>query len=296
MSRNQVVLCLLLAVTVSAHTWVGCTNMVNGVCQGYIRNYKGRNTGNVGVDDFYTTKTLGRTTGFNVCSQYQKDKIYTSEYPMATAYAGQSLNVMYTPNGHSQPGDHGLQTTSRIHWTGRTDTQLVTREDLTDANKIGEWNYGSNCATSGDVASLPCINGFKIPDGTAPGTYQVVWYWPYDRDQNQRPLGEDYYSCFDVQVLPSANTPTSQPTQQTSQPNQSSNQQSTPGSSATSNLCPASMLDDCKAFCGGVAATVCECDPATGAKKLVCGEEASSSSFISIGLPIALLALMGFFL
>jgi len=194
--------------------------MVNGVCQGYIRNYRGRDTAPSGVDDFYTNKALGRPSGFSVCkSDTQQQKVYTDQYPMATAYAGQTLNVMYTPNGHSQNGDRGLQTTSRIHWTGSTSTSLTTREQLTDANRIGQWNYGANCATSGDVASLPCVNGFTVPAGTAPGVYQFVWYWPYDRDQNQSPIGEEYFSCFDVQVLATNGVPanTTQTSQQTTQ-------------------------------------------------------------------------------
>jgi hypothetical protein len=249
--------------------------MVNGQCQGYIRNYKGRNTGSIGVDDFYTQKDLGRTPGFHVCKETQEQKIYTTEYPMATAYAGEVVNVMYTPNGHSQPGDRGLQTTSRIHWTGNPNSQLITREDLTTANKIGEWNYGANCATSGDVASLPCVNGFTIPAGTPAGVYQIVWYWPYDRDQNQNPIGEEYFSCFDVQVLASANS-------------NNITQSATPATSA--DPC-AGILDECKSFCGDVAPSVCECDPSSGKKKLQCGETTSSAAPLAIALPLIIAAL-----
>jgi len=298
---------LYIALTLSSialgHTWLSCTKMVNGQCQGYIRNYQGRNTGSTGVDDFYTNKDLGRTAGFQVCkSDTQRQKIYSAQYPMATAYAGETLNVMYTPNGHSQPGDHGRSTTSRIHWTGSTTSELVTREQLTDANKIGEWNYASNCATTGDFASLPCVNGFQIPAGTAPGTYQVVWWWPYDRDQNQRPLGEDYYSCFDVQVLGNGATPPPEPTSApaTSQQRDTSTSakmgtsaqtsQNTP--TTASNTC-STILDDCKSFCAPSTATVCECDPITGKKTLRCGaEEASSAVTTVIGMPVILMALL----
>jgi len=305
MSSVRIVLCLIFAIaTVNAHTWLSCTKMVNGRCQGYIRNYKGRNTP-AGVDDFYTQKDLGRTAGFPVCKDTQQQQIYTAEYPMATAYPGEVVNVMYTPNGHSQPGDRGLQTTSRIHWTGKTNTQLVTREDLTAANKIGEWNYGSNCATSGDVASLPCVNGFTIPAGTPAGVYQVVWYWPYDRDQNQRPLGEEYFSCFDVNVLASGNaveTTSTTPTTQTQAPTQATTQtqntqttntgNNTPtDTAATSNQC-ANILAECKSFCGDTPAAVCECDPVTGKKSLQCGEDTSSATILVTGIPLALIALM----
>lgn len=303
MSRINVVLCLIFALaTVNAHTWLSCTKMVNGQCQGYIRNYQGRNTGNVAVDIFYTQKDLGRTAGFPVCKDTQLQQIYTAQYPMATAYAGDTLNVMYTPNGHSQPGDHGLQTTSRIHWTGKTNTQLVTREDLTAANKIGEWNYGSNCATTGDVASLPCVNGFTVPAGTAPGVYQIVWYWPYDKDQNQVPIGEEYFSCFDVNVLASPNAGTTQTqattattaTTQNTQNTQTTGNTTPTGNPTSADPC-ATILDDCKSFCGDTPATVCECDPVTGKKSLQCGEETSSAAILVTGIPLALIAILNLF-
>jgi len=313
MSRIGTVLCLVLALTscAFAHTWLGCTKMVNGVCQGYIRNYKGRDTGSTAVDLFYTNKALGRPSEFEVCkSDTQQQKIYTAQYPMAKAYPGEELKVMYTPNGHSQPGDRGLQTTSRIHWTGSPNTQLYTRADLVASPKVGEWPYGQNCATTGDVASLPCVNGFTIPTGTAPGVYQFVWYWPYDSNQAQSPIGEEYFSCFEVEVLgngaatpTSQNTPTQQTSQQTSQPtSQQTSRASTPTSQNTQIASSAaafdcsSMLDDCKSFCGDSPITACECDPTSGKKSLKCGsEDTSSATIMTFGLPVALLIVISNF-
>jgi len=307
MSRIGNTLCFVLALTscAFAHTWLGCTKMVNGRCEGYIRNYKGRDTGSTDVDIFYTNKALGRPSGFQVCkSDTQQNKIYTSQYPMATAYPGEELKVMYTPNGHSQPGDRGLQTTSRIHWSGNPNTQLETREDLTAANKVGEWPYGQNCATSGDVASLPCVNGFTIPAGTVPGVYQFVWYWPYDSNQAQSPIGEEYFSCFEVQVLGNGGTPTqnnpattaqtTQPTQQTRASTQTSQNTQT-ATSAPAFDC-SNMLANCKSLCGDVIPSVCECDPVTGRKSLICGEDTSSASIEKIAWPVAvLIAILNFF-
>jgi hypothetical protein len=195
-----------------------------------------------------------------------------------------------------------LQTTARIHWTGSTTRTLSTRADLNDGNRLTQWNYGQNCATSGDVASLPCVNGFTIPANTPTGVYQFVWYWPYDRDQNQVPIGEEYYSCFDVAVTgtsaPVTSQQTSQPqtSQQTSQPQtsqQTSNQMtSSPVTSPNTGLC-ATALDDCKSFCAPSAPSVCDCDPVTGGKTVKCasnGEDVASSGNVLMMAGLSLIS------
>jgi hypothetical protein len=298
------ILLVLTASCIDGHTWLGCTKMVNNVCQGYIRNYKGRNTPTASVDDFYTHKALGRPQNFQVCKpDSQGARIYTQQYPMASVKAGESLNVMYTPNGHSQPGDRGTQTTARIHWTGSTTTSLNTRGDLNDGNRLAQWNYASNCATAGDTASLPCVNGFTIPAGTPAGIYQIVWYWPYDRDQNQNPVGEEYFSCFDVNVTnpngavapPTSRAQTTQ-AQATQDQNPQTSQQAQPSSAGSTGSC-STAFDDCKSFCAPEIPSVCDCDPLTGAKVVKCGSEELTSAGVptylaAISLIAALLALL----
>lgn len=292
-------LLVLSASCIDGHTWLSCTKMVNNVCQGYIRNYKGRDTPTASVDDFYTWKALGRPQNFQLCKpDSQATRIYTQQYPMATARAGDTVNVMYTPNGHSQPGDQGLRTNARIHWTGSPSTSLNTRADLNDGNRLGQWNYGSNCATSGDTASLPCVNGFTIPTGTPSGVYQFVWYWPYDRDQNQIPIGEEYFSCFDVNVTNNAVVAPSSANPQTSQAQPSQVQTSQQGQSSGSNSGSCgTAFNDCKTFCAPALPSVCDCDPLTGAKVVKCGSDELTSAGVqtylaALSLIAALLALL----
>jgi len=259
------------------------------------------------VDDYYTWKALGRPEDFVLCKPEQSQRNYSAEYPMPLANAGDTVFVMYTPNGHSQPGDHGLNTTSRIHWTGNANSLLETRADLSDSNRLAQWNYGSNCATTGDVASLPCVNGFTIPAGTPTGVYQFVWYWPYDKDQQQVPIGEEYFSCFDVGVTgtnavqpvqttttqagnpqtttqaanPQTTTQAANPQTTTQAANpQTTAQGNTPTTTSTSNLC-ATSLADCKTFCAPAIATLCNCDPSTGARNVQCGSNASTSAGVA---------------
>jgi len=177
-----------------------------------------------------------------------------------------------------------LQTTSRIHWTGSTTSSLQTRGDLSLENQLASWNFSSNCATTGDVASLPCVNGFTIPDFTPLGVYQFVWYWPYDKDQQQVPIGEEYFSCFDVNVT-STNAAVLPPSEyvETTSTTQAGN---TPPTTTTSSDSCATSLDDCKVFCAPALASICNCDPTTGARNVQC-----AGSDTSTGIPTYLMGL-----
>eukprot|EP01118_Nematostelium_gracile_P013298 TRINITY_DN49_c0_g1_i4.p1 TRINITY_DN49_c0_g1~~TRINITY_DN49_c0_g1_i4.p1 ORF type:complete len:337 (+),score=73.63 TRINITY_DN49_c0_g1_i4:716-1726(+) len=201
------------------HTWVSCVNYdVNTrTCSAYIRNYVGRLgiPSNTTVDNYYTNKLLGQNNSFPLCKpDTQGRAIYSSTYPMAHVNAGEYLTLMYTPNGHSDEGDVGRNTSVRIHWN-RRDTGpgplLRTRGELSPANELTRWFYGDRCANQteengGDVASLPCPNRFQIPVDTATGIYQMIFYWPYNKVASQNPYGEEYYSCFEVNVFNAAQT------------------------------------------------------------------------------------------
>jgi hypothetical protein len=190
-----------------SHTWIQCTDYkTDGSCNGFIRNFHARNVpGGATPDDFYTNKLLGQDPNFLVCkSDTQATATYSAGFPKASVRAGSTLKTMYTPNGHSDQGDVGRTTFARIHWNRGPNgpaTQLKFRKDLNESNELSRTNYAANCATTGDVASLPCVNSFTIPRDTPPNTYSFVWYWPYNKNANQRPFGEEYFSCFEIEVL-----------------------------------------------------------------------------------------------
>jgi len=193
--------------TCFAHTWIQCTDYkTDGSCSGFIRNYYGRTVpGGGSTDEFYTNKLLGQDPNFLVCkSDTQATATYSASFPKASVRAGTTLKTMYTPNGHSADGDVGRTTFTRIHWNkgpNGPSTPLTYRRDLNASNELSRTNYAINCQTTGDVASLPCVNSFTIPSSTPPGTYQFVWYWPYNKNPTQVPFGEEYYSCFEINVL-----------------------------------------------------------------------------------------------
>jgi len=286
----------------SSHTWVQCTNYdsTTGNCAGFIRNWVARNTPTPVVDDYYTWKNLGENDTQALCkTDTQAYENYTSQYPMASAYPGDVLNVMYSPNGHSAPGDPGLSTTSRIHWTGVAGTQLQTRGDLSTSNQLASWPFGQNCATTGDVASLPCSNGFTIPDGTSPGVYSFYWYWPYDKNPGQVPYGEEYFSCFEVNILATTNavvaTSSMTPASSTSAAKQTPASSDAQEASGTDSAQCGSMLEDCVTFCAPAKASICQCDPSTGKKTVSCGAGDETSSGMRAMAFAGILALIALF-
>ena len=78
------------------------------------------------------------------------------------------------------------------------------RNELNDQNQLGPlYNYDDGkCAedsTRGRAGPRPCFATFSLPTNTKPGVYQIIWWWKFDKDP--RGLGEEYTSCFDVEVL-----------------------------------------------------------------------------------------------
>jgi hypothetical protein len=116
---------------------------------------------------------------------------------MTRANAGETLRLRWTPNGHQRGAGQDPRTYT-IHWTGTSGTQLNNRLDLTSSNQIvGPTQFDDDCYCN-NCAGNPCYGRLTIPAGTPSGTYSFVWYWVFNRDPNGG--GEEYTTCFDVQV------------------------------------------------------------------------------------------------
>jgi len=117
---------------------------------------------------------------------------------MAQARAGEILRLKYFPNGH-QRGAGQQPKNWTIHWTGVPGTQLNNRLDLNAANRlVGPSPFDEECFCN-NCAGDPCYGYLPIPANTPPGTYFFVWYWVFDRVPSSG--GEEYTTCFDVQVI-----------------------------------------------------------------------------------------------
>jgi len=134
---------------------------------------------------------------------------YSAQYPKGRSmYPGESMTIAYTPNGHTTwmkpPPPRGPQN-FYVKWTGVAGTQLNTMADVVAAQSILTVQFDQPChsRTTGaqlDPSSGICQADVKIPANTPPGTYQLVWYWPF-RFASATVI-EDYTTCWDVTVLP----------------------------------------------------------------------------------------------
>jgi len=230
---------LLIGLQLSnGHSWLDCvkdvgTGLRTGVadCKGFARGYPGRVSG-VNVDQIMTYRIQPAVMGQNppICGPGQRTANYSAAYPKAKANAGETLRMRWTPNGH-QKGAGQNPLTYSIHWTGKAGTQLNNRLDINDNNKLaGPFPFDETCFCN-NCAGDPCYGKFTIPPNTPSGSYSFIWYWIFNRDAASG--GEEYTTCFDVDVLATNGVPaTSTPTVRTSA---KLNASTNPGTSETSH-------------------------------------------------------------
>ncbi|CAH0518052.1 unnamed protein product [Peronospora belbahrii] len=230
----------LLSIVSDAHTWIDCIDTDrskvydqsalyifggidgNGLCQGYGAGYPGRGNGDIGLQ--YTYKMLRndvqagtpvcKNVGSNTYSDWRKR---ISLAPGQTAYFG------YLPNGHIVKDKKAVGTQHGVYWTGHVGTSLSSTLDMVPGNLLNghTMNYDDgNCGETVDRNGIPsnragdgkpCIGTFTIPAGTAPGIYNMVWYWTFwldneaayvDHKQAKGYFGAAYSTCFEVEVIP----------------------------------------------------------------------------------------------
>jgi len=191
---------LLYAITIisatTAHSWLDCVGYSGSAkgafCKGYPRSYPGREA--QVVTDEYTVRINDRPSNAPVCGGGQTSPTYSSKFPMATARAGESLTLSWQANGHYEKPAH---TQVHIHWTGKPGTQLETYGELSSANTVATMEFANKaiCVDPNDDNTV-CTGALPIPVGTKPGKYFFVWRWVFDNN----PSGEEYTTCFDVQV------------------------------------------------------------------------------------------------
>jgi len=178
--------------TVSAHSWLDCTDMRDSGCAGFPLGYPSR--GDIDINTKYTYLVQDRRPNASVCQPGRQNIPGNNPLPIASVTPGQNLHLTWQPDGHL---DDSNPSTIEIHWSGVPDQQLHTRSELTPSTVLGTMIFATsaNC----DVPSEPntwCHGHLTIPEFTKPGTYQLVWWWKYDRN----PHGEEYSTCFEINV------------------------------------------------------------------------------------------------
>lgn len=214
------VLCQCLAV-VYGHSWLDCvnvtnpntvTNLANMQCNYYPRAYVGRSNPDANM---WKVEGMSQAQFNSYPACRNADAVYNGNFPRGRAmYPGESMTIAYTPNGHTTwmkpPPPRGPQN-MYVKWTGVAGTTLRTMADVVAAPSILTVQFDQPChsRTTGaqlDPSSGICQADVRIPLGTPPGNYQLVWYWPF-RFASASVI-EDYTTCWDVTVLPAAGSVT----------------------------------------------------------------------------------------
>ncbi|KAF9578668.1 hypothetical protein BGW38_005428, partial [Lunasporangiospora selenospora] len=181
-----------------AHSWLDCTNMhSSGKCAGYSLGYPSRE--NPDINTLYTYRIEGRPVEAPICQPGRQDILTappSPNFPSATIVAGQSLRLTWQANGHFNDQN---ATYVHVHWSKvpAQEKILRTRNELLPENRLASMPFATtgNCDQPSNPNTV-CRGRVKIPAGTRPGRYQLVWWWPFD----QNPVGEEYTSCFEVTV------------------------------------------------------------------------------------------------
>ncbi|KAF9975844.1 hypothetical protein BGZ73_000339 [Actinomortierella ambigua] len=191
-----------------AHSWLDCSDTRdNGACFGYPLGYPSRN--DVDINTKYTYLVQNRRPDAPVCQPGRQNISGNNPFPAANVVPGQSLHLTWQPDGHL---DDANPSTVEIHWSGVAGKQLWTRSELGPNTHLASMTFAtsSNC----DIPREPntwCHGHFTVPEWTQPGTYQMIWWWKYDRN----PAGEEYSTCFEINVNYNGPHPASGPQLQT---------------------------------------------------------------------------------
>ncbi|KAK3846781.1 MAG: hypothetical protein J3R72DRAFT_433573 [Linnemannia gamsii] len=201
----------LTTTVTEAHSWVDCVKTLgSGACAGYPTNYPTRSNGD--INTIYTYLISGRNNASPLCKPGTQDTFLLNKdrrnhlppnLPFAKAYPGETLTMNWQANGHLVRTGSGTKVT--VFWTGKSNKVLKTRKDISQAGKSGspakalavfDFANPGNCKDPNN-ANTECTGKLTIPKNTAPGRYQFVWWWPFDKN----PVGEEYTTCFEINVV-----------------------------------------------------------------------------------------------
>ncbi|KAF9968660.1 hypothetical protein BGZ70_000505 [Mortierella alpina] len=167
--------------------------MLDSGCAGFPLGYPSR--GDRDINTKYTYLVQDRRPDAPVCQPGQQFP-GNNPFPPASVTPGQTLLLTWQPDGHL---DNDHPSTIEVHWSGVPGKQLQVRSELNPATLLGTMIFATsnNCDRAWDPNTW-CRGQITIPPSTQPGTYQLVWWWKYDRN----PSGEEYSTCFEIVVGP----------------------------------------------------------------------------------------------
>ncbi|KAF8940860.1 hypothetical protein BGZ58_004328 [Dissophora ornata] len=166
--------------------------MLPSGCAGFPLGYPSRADRDINTK--YTYLVQDRRPDAPVCQPDRQNIPGNNPFPPASVTPGQNLHLTWQPDGHL---DDANPSTVYMYWTGVPGTQLYTRSELSPEKLLGTMTFATsaNCDQAWEPNTW-CHGHVVVPEGTQPGTYQLIWWWKYDRN----PAGEEYSTCFEIVV------------------------------------------------------------------------------------------------
>ena len=175
-----------------SYRWIYGSTSGHGLCEGYARNYPGR--GATDINDRYVMKIDHKKVaeGVPVCQFGPGEANYRGWRTKGQARPGEKLYFAYLPNGHISKDKRARTTQYGIYWSGDPGKELRSTSDMNPSNLLvledfddgncGETyedgDYSGGTILSGRAGDgKPCVGSFTIPQSTANGVYQFVWFW-----------------------------------------------------------------------------------------------------------------------
>ena len=214
------ILCNVLIQTVSAHSWVECTNydpvsfdyqtlgsFDAARCNGYPRGFARQFSEGFGVD-----------TGYNWEHQSCRDPFQESDYtdtiPMAKLSAGQTIYISHPSKNHVAdtctnafiPSYSFVVKMSSQVGTDSFDIDLKMVGDDHANGQIDHLGYQRCYNFCENQDKSHCLTAWTLPNDVPEGRHSFKWVWEFNQ-------GQFYSNCFDAYVSSGSNgtAPTPQP-------------------------------------------------------------------------------------
>lgn len=208
MSRALLTIAAVYIALSHAHSWIDILECECPKTSGYPRNYQGREAIGRNFDLVMTHRIEGKSPAASSCSDTQLQQVYNPAFPQLSCPAGSKVTFRYNPNGHVTVDPNPNPKTWSIHWN--KDGPIDTRSQLINGDELINYVSKDNpfddtiCGERNGRSGQPCTGSFIIPADATPKSYKFVWFWIFDRATGG--AGEEYTTCFDINVLPATTT------------------------------------------------------------------------------------------
>lgn len=189
-------------INTNAHSQPSCIKKSNNLtCVGFPRYFEFNHLpiqlpSSDNTDTFYASRDREflLQPGVNkICPELPVDE-YTTNYPMASAKAGETITMQHPPRGHSS------QPSSKVWiYMYPTPNMYPNNKQLNSSEfkLIGEYPFDNCYGLSKEISWANCTGTITLPQDLESGVYSFWWRW----NLNEIP----YSDCFEINITSSTN-------------------------------------------------------------------------------------------